>query len=598
MESQQERLFGATYSNRQLFGGFWRLAKPYWFSEERWPARGFLALVVALNLGWVYLMVWLNHWYQKFYDAMQKLDENAFWSLMLQFGLLAGIAIFVGVYRQFFQLTLQNRWRLWMTRRFLEHWMAEKSHYLWQLSEKKTDNPDQRIAEDVRDFVNNSLSLSVGLLNQVVTLFSFIAILWTLSGPLAVPLGGGRSFSLPGYMAWVCLVYAGLATLITHRIGRPLIPLNYRQQLVEANFRFSLVRLRENGESVALSEGEAVEEQGLKEHFEWVYSNMRSIIHKQMHLGFFTWGYNQIATIFPFLVAAPRFFSKAMGFGGLIQVSNAFGQVKDALSWVVENYSTLAYWRSVVERLEGFENEVEHTKRMHAQARFVLAAASSDSIRLEQVELSLPGAVHPLTAPLEMEFKKGRSVLISGPSGCGKSTLLRALYGIWPFTRGRISIPAGLSGVASAESGAPLMVMPQKPYLPVGTLRAAFTYPKAEGGVPDAEIMRVLSLCRLDHLQDRLGEPDNWALVLSVGEQQRVAWARVFLHKPQWIFLDEATSALDEDAQERLYGALKKELPGTTLISVAHSQNPKEHHQAVWNILSTKGLEPVGAVSP
>ena len=597
MERGQEPLFGATYTNRQLFGGFWRLAKPYWFSGERWAARGLLALVVALNLGWVYLMVWLNHWYQKFYDAIQKMDEASFWHLILQFGLLAFIAIFVGVYRQYFLQVLQNRWRLWMTHRFLEHWMAEKSHYLWQLTEKKTDNPDQRIAEDVRDFVNNSLSLSVGLLNQAVTFFSFIAILWTLSGPLPLTLGG-HSFNLPGYMAWVCLVYAGAATFISHRIGRPLIGLNYRQQLVEANFRFSLVRLRENGESVALSEGEAVEEKGLKAHFAWVYDNMRSIINKQMQLGFFTWAYNQVATIFPLVVAAPRFFAKQIGYGGLIQVSNAFGQVKEALSWVVENYGTLAYWRSVVERLEGFEKEVEHTKKMHAQARSVLVLSPSiESIRLEQVELSLPGAVHPLTAPLEMDFQKGRSVLISGPSGCGKSTLLRALYGIWPFTRGRIYMPTGLSGVASAKPDASLMVMPQKPYLPVGTLRAAFSYPKAEGEIPDAEILRVLSLCRLDPLKDRLSVPDNWALVLSVGEQQRVAWARVFLHKPQWIFLDEATSALDEDAQERLYGALKKELPGTTLISVAHRQDPQEHHQAVWNILSTKGLEPAGSVS-
>jgi putative ATP-binding cassette transporter len=584
MESGKEKLFGATYSNRQLFGGFWRLAKPYWFSEERWAARGMLALIVVLNLGWVYLMVWLNQWYQKFYDAMQKLDEAAFWDLMKQFGLLAGIAIFVGVYRQFFLQILQNRWRKWMTRRFLEHWLREKSHYLWQLTEKKTDNPDQRIAEDVRDFVNNSLSLSVGLLNQTVTLFSFIAILWKLSGPLPLPLWGGHSLSLPGYMAWVCLVYAFVATWITHRIGRPLIPLNFRQQLVEANFRFSLVRLRENGESVALSEGEKVEEESLKGHFGWVYANMRSIIGKQMHLGFFTWGYDQLASVFPFIVAAPRFFSKQIALGGLMQISNAFGKVKDALSWVVDNYVVLAYWRSVVERLEGFEGEVERTKQMYAQARSVIRTApSQDSLRLEQVSLSLPGNSTPLTRPLDIEFKKGQSILISGPSGCGKSTLLRALYGIWPFTRGRITLP----------DKAEVMVMPQKPYLPVGTLKAAFTYPKDESEIADSDVLNVLTLCRLDHLKDRLAQPDNWALILSVGEQQRVAWARVFLQKPQWIFLDEATSALDEDAQERLYRALKEQLPGTTMISVAHRQNPAEHHQQIWDILSGGDPHPV-----
>jgi len=575
MDVQTENPFGSTYSKRQLLGGFWRLSKPYWFSEERWAARGMLLLVVALNLAWVYLIVKVNTWYQKFYDAVQKLDEKAFWSLILYFCGLAAAAILIWVYRQFITQTLQNRWRKWMTHRFLEQWMSEKSHYLWQLSDKTTDNPDQRISEDVRDFVNNSIGLSTGLLNQVVTLASFIGILWTLSGPLDIPLGGGRSFPLPGYMAWVCLLYASAATWITHRIGRPLIALNYRQQLVEANFRFGLVRLRENGESVALSDGEAVEQAGLKGHFSYVYSNFRGIIRKNMHLGFFTIGYDQIASIFPLVVAAPRFFAKVITLGVLMQISNAFDKVKEALSWVVDNYGTLAYWRSVVERLDGFEAEVERTKAMHQAAQNVLRYSTTQgSIRLERVALSVPGNPQPLTTPLDFEFMKGHSLLISGQSGCGKSTLFRALYGIWPFAEGRVTLP----------ENAKVMVMPQKPYLPVGTLKAAFAYPKPEAEVSEAEMARVLSTCRLDHLRGQLQVPDNWALVLSVGEQQRVAWARVFLQKPDWIFLDEATSALDEDAQVRLYAALKTQLPGTTMVSVAHRQNPEEHHESVWNL--------------
>ncbi len=586
MERREEKLFGATYSNRQLFGGFWRLAKPYWFSEDRWRALGLLSLVVFLTLFMVYLTVQFNAWYQTTWNDLQNFDMKGFWTQMVKFCVLAAFWVASGVLTQFLTLQLQNRWRLWMTHRFLEHWMADKSHYLWQLTEKKTDNPDQRISEDIRDFVSNSLSLSLGLLSEAVTFFSFITILWTLSGPLAIPLGGGRVFSLPGYMAWACLVYSVVGTWLTHKIGRPLIGLNYRQQLLEANFRFSLVRLRENGESVALSAGEAIEEKSLKGHFQWVFANFRSIIFKQFHLNMFTTGFGQIALIFPLAVASPQYFAKKIGIGGLQRVMDAFGQVQGALSWVVNNYVTLAYWRSVVERLEGFENEVAVTKQMRAKARAVLHPdPSAASIRLEEVELSLPGNPHPLTAPLAMEFKKGLSVLISGPSGCGKSTLLRALYGLWPFTRGRITLP----------EKAGVLVMPQKPYLPVGSLKAAFTYPQAEEEIPDSEILDVLGLCRLEHLKDRLGESENWALILSVGEQQRVAWARVFLHKPQWIFLDEATSALDEDAQERLYRALKERLPGTTMVSVAHSQDPKEHHQAVWNFLGGKGTEPTGA---
>lgn len=583
MERSGEKLFGATYTNRQLFGGFWKLAKPFWFSEERWPAFGMLSLVVVLTLFSVFLTVQFNLLYQTLWDALQKFDLKGFWAQMIRFCMLAVFWVTVGVFNQFFTMQLQNRWRLWMTRRFLEEWLSENSHYLWQLTGKKTDNPDQRIAEDVRDFVSNSLALSLGLLNQVVTFFSFLTILWTLSGPLAIPLGGGRFFSLPGYMVWACLLYSVTGTWLTHRIGRPLIGLNYRQQLLEANFRFGLVRLRENGESVALSDGERMEEQSLKGHFQWVFGNFRSIIFKQLHLNMFTSGFGQLAIIIPLAVAYPMYFAKKFGIGGLQRVCDAFGQVQGSLSWVVNNYVTLAYWRSVVERLEGFEKEIERTKKMHEEAQSVLGyAPDQGAIRLEQVVLFLPGNLRPLTEPLNVEFKKGKSILISGPSGCGKSTLLRALYGIWPFSKGRVILP----------EKAGMMVMPQKPYLPVGTLKATFTYPKAESDFPDSEILKILSLCRLDHLKDRLSESENWALILSMGEQQRVAWARVFLQKPQWIFLDEATSALDEDAQERLYRAMKEHLPGTTIISVAHRQNPQDYHHVVWNFMSGEYPEP------
>jgi putative ATP-binding cassette transporter len=584
MENKKENLFGSTYSNRRLLGGFWRLAKPYWSSEERWAAWGMLAMVVGLNLAWVYLMVKLNTWYQKFYDAIQKLDEKMFWSLILYFLVLAGFAILIWVFRQFFTQTLQNRWRRWMTSRLLEQWMGDKSHYLWQLTEKKTDNPDQRIAEDVREFVNNSLELSTGLLNQIVTFFSFIAILWTLSGPITVPLGWGRSFVLPGYMAWVCLLYAVAGTWITHAIGKPLIRLNYRQQLVEANFRFSLVRLRENGESVALCDGEKTEEENLKGTFEWVYSNIKFIIKKQMQLNFFAIGYDQIASVFPLVVAAPRFFAKIIGLGVLIQISNAFGKVKDALSWVVDNYTTLAYWRSVVERLEGFEMEVERTKKMRGDAGSILSySAGADCIRLVGVELRVPGNSAPIAPPISVEFKKGSRTLISGASGCGKTTLLRAIYGIWPFASGRVIVPENES----------IMVLPQKQYLPVGTLKSAFTYPRAAAEFTDEEVLKVMSICSLEHLHGRLNEPENWGLILSAGEQQRAAWARLFLMKPVWAFMDESASALDEDVQEKLYRELKDKLPETTLISVAHGQNPGRFHSEVWDFKTGGGLKRV-----
>ncbi|HXC64734.1 MAG TPA: SbmA/BacA-like family transporter, partial [bacterium] len=407
----------------------------------------------------------------------------------------------------------------------------------------------------------------------LVTLLSFIGILWVLSGSLAIPLGGGHSVTVPGYMAWACLLYAGVGTWIAQRIGRPLIGLNYKQQRTEADFRFGLVRLRENAESVALSDGEDVERAGLNGFFDRAYHNFNALIKKQMHLDFFTYGYNQAAIVFPYLVAAPRYFSKQIGMGIFFQVANAFGQVRGALSWVVDSYSTLAYWRSVVERLDGFEQEVDRTKVMRTRAESILTEPyRKGAIQLKGLRLSLPGRSEPLTAPLNLSFEPGQSVLISGPSGCGKSTLLRALHGIWPFSEGQVALP--MDGTR--------MTIPQKPYLPVGTLRTALCYPAAAADVPEADQLEVLELCRLGHLRPQLDVDDHWALILSVGEQQRVAWARVFLQKPDWLFLDEATSALDEETQQALYAALAARLPKTALISVAHSQNPREHHQSVW----------------
>jgi len=561
-------------ARKGLLRSFWRLAKPYWFSEEAGSAWSLLSLVVGLSLASVYLLVQFNTWNQAFYDAVQKFDEPAFWTLMLRFCLLAAGFIFVGVFNQYFSLILQNRWRRWMTRRLLDRWLDDKSHYLWHLADARTDNPDQRIAEDVRDFVQQSLDLSVGLLNQIVTLASFIAILWTLSGPLAIPLGSGHSFSLPGYMAWVCLAYAVTGTWLSHRIGKPLIHINYAQQQTEADFRFGLVRLRENAESVALSDGEKAERHSLRGLFDLVYANFQALLRKQMHLNFFSIGYDQIATVFPYLVAAPRYFSKQITLGGLFQIANAFSQVKDALSWAVANYPTLAFWRAVVERLEGFEDEIVRTKDMRTRALAVLGSSpAGGSVHLEALSLSLPGQDAPLTAPLNLDFPAGRSVLISGPSGCGKSTLLRAVHGVWPFSQGRVLLPQNESR----------MVFPQKPYLPIGSLRAALAYPSEADAVPDSEIQAVLGLCRLEHLREHLDQVESWSLILSVGEQQRVAWARVFLQKPRWLFLDEATSALDEATQQRLYQALETQLPETTMISVAHSQNPRQHHQGVWD---------------
>jgi putative ATP-binding cassette transporter len=569
---------------KHLLGAAWRLAKPYWLnSEEKGIAWGMLAVVVSLALASVYLLVQFNTWNQQFYDAVQKLDLDAFWKLIRKFCGLAAAYILVRIFLSYFTNVLETRWRRWMTHRYIGNWLDDKSHYLWQLAETTTDNPDQRIAEDIREYVERTLDLSVGLLDKAVTLVSFVTILWTLSGTLNVPLGGGRSVAVAGYMAWLCLLYAFFGTWISHAIGRPLIGLNYRQQRYEADFRFGLARLRENGESVALSDGEAVEKKELGSLFVDVYLNARAIIRKTLHLDIFRVGYDQAAVVFPYLLAAPRYFAKQITLGTLFQVADAFGQVNDALSWAVANYDGLAFWRSVIERLEDFDAEIERTKAMRRAALAVLGPSPAEGkVLLDALSLSLPGREEPLTQAATLEFAAGRSVLVSGPSGSGKSTLLRALGGIWPFTRGRILLPAGEK----------VLVLPQKPYLPLGSLRTVVSYPSAAGDIPDATLVEVLELCHLAHLKGCLDEVAHWSLILSVGEQQRLAWARVFLQAPRWLFLDEATSALDEETQSAIYRALAERLPATTMISVAHTQQPRAHHQAVWRF-GTNDLRPM-----
>jgi putative ATP-binding cassette transporter len=562
-----------TYPWRRLLRASWSLASPYWSSEERWIARGLLAAVLGLTLLNVYISVLLNHWHQNFYDAIQNYDQPTFWRLIGRFSYLAAIFIAAGVTNNYWSQSLQNRWRRWTTRRFLDQWLSDKSHYLWQLNGGGTDNPDQRIAEDVKDFVNQSLDLSVGLVNQAVTLVSFVGILWAISGPLAIPLPGGHSLSVPGYMAWGCLLYAGVGTWLTHRVGRKLIGLNYRQQRTEADFRFGLVRLRENGESVALSDGEAVERGSLDGLFGKAYDNFKALIRKQLHLNIFSYGYGQAAVVFPYMLLAARYFAKTITMGVFFQAADAFSTVQGALSWAVDNYSTLAYWRSVVERLEGFEREIGHTKSMRTQAESVLTEPYRQGpIRLDGLRLSLPGKDQPLTGPLNLSFEPGHSVLITGPSGCGKSTLLRALNGLWPYSQGKILLPMDGSR----------MTLPQKPYLPLGSLRTALCYPVSPDQVPEPELLEALELCRLGHLRPQLDVEGHWSLILSGGEQQRVAWVRVFLQKPDWLFLDEATSAMDEETQAWMYHALAGRLPRTAVISVAHSQGLRDLHQSVW----------------
>ena len=551
---------------RELLRDAWTLIRPYWFSEDRWAGRGLLVAVVALNLFGVYITVLLSQWYNVFYNAIQDKDFAAFSRLLLKFSWLAGLALVAAVYQLYLNQMLQIRWRRWLTERYLGAWLADDAYYRMQLTSGETDNPDQRIADDLRLFVAGALSLSIGGLRAVVTLVSFLGILWGLSGPLTLPIGAG--VAVPGYMVWAALLYAIAGTWLAHLIGRPLVRLNFDQQRYEADFRFTLVRFRENTEGVALYGGEADELRSFRDRFASVVRNWWDIMRRQKRLSWFTYGYGQAAVIFPFLVAAPRYFRGEIPLGGLMQTAQAFGQVQESLSFIITAYTDIAGWRAVVLRLLGFERALARVRADAAGEGVRHGTGAASALTLDRVSLALPGG-RPLIEGASFDIQPGDTALISGPTGVGKSTLFRAIAGIWPFGRGEIRLP---------REGR-VLFLPQKPYLPIGTLREVVSYPTPPDGLGDAALREALHVVGLPDLAGRLDETAHWALSLSPGEQQRIAFARALVQKPEWLFLDEATSAVDEETEAHLYSLLRERLPGTALVSVGHRNSLRAFHR-------------------
>jgi putative ATP-binding cassette transporter len=541
------------------------MISPYWSSDDRWAARGLLLGVVLLTLGMVYLTVLLNLWNNAFYSALQDKNMAAFRGQLFRVTWLITIFIFLAVYQVYLNQMLEIRWRRWLTDRYLRAWLSDGAYYRMQLQTSETDNPDQRIAEDVQLLASHTLGLFTGGLRAIVTLVTFVAILWGLSGSLVVPVGG-FTIHLPGYMVWVAVLYAILGTWVTDWLGRPLVRLNFDRQRYEADFRFSLVRFRENTEGVALYRGEADEFRGFRERFEDVVRNWWGIMLRQKRMTYFTSGYGLGAWIVPSIVAAPRYFRGELGLGGLMQTSQAFQQVQDALSFFVQSYKEIAAWCAVVERLAGFERTLDS---MHRQASTGLRRVEGRASHLSvaSVDLYRPDG-QPLMANINFSLRRGDSVLLSGASGSGKSTLIRAIAGIWPFGRGEIR----------AARDARILFLPQRPYLPIGKLRDVVSYPMPADGVADGTLREVLEAVGLPQLTGRLDDDAHWALQLSPGEQQRIAFARALVQKPEWLFLDEATSAVDEATESRLYQLVRERLPETTLFSIGHRATLRPFH--------------------
>jgi putative ATP-binding cassette transporter len=562
----------------------WNLAWPYWVGDEKWSARALLGSVIALNLISVWLNVRLNAWNNDFYNALQNYNWAKFWWQFAIFGMIAAALIVVAVYSLYLKQILHIRWRRWMTERYLDHWLGNQTYYRMQLDQSATDNPDQRISEDLDRFTSISLTLSLGLLSSVVTLFSFLFILWTLSGALAIPLGGGHYLTIPGYMVLAAIVYAIGGTFLTQWIGHPLVPLLYNQQRYEADFRFSLVRLREHAESVAFYGGEGREMTTFQGRFARVVLNWWDVIRRRKKLTWFTAGYSQVAIVFPFIVAAPRYFAHQIQLGGLMQISSAFGQVQESLSFIVNSYTEIAEYQSVVERLHGFRNRVDEVAAQRGLPQPIAIARRGEGVEVAGLDLHLPNG-SPLREDIALAARPGEPVLVTGPSGSGKSTLLRAIAGLWPFGRGEVRVGHGNA-----------LFLPQRPYLPLGTLADAIAYPAHADAARRAEFEAALRAVGLPYLVDQLDDDGNWAQRLSGGEQQRVGFARVLLAKPEIVFLDEATSALDEAAEAQLYRLLREAEWRPTIVSIGHHGTLRRFHEAVID-LGRYDAEPAAAAA-
>jgi len=565
----------AVVTKRGFLRQAWDLAWPYWNSEEKWTARGLLVAVIALNLITVALNVRLNSWNNDFYDALQQYNWSEFWRQFAIFGIIAFSLIVVAVYSLYLRQILHIKWRRWLTDRFLRDWLGHQSYYRMQLNQATTDNPDQRISDDLDRFATITLALSLGLLSSCVTLASFITILWTLSGALRIPLGAGMAITIPGYMVFAALIYAVGGTLLTRWIGHPLIQLNFDQQRYEADFRFSMVRLRENAENVAFYGGEGREFDTFQGRFARIVANWWGIIKRRKKLTWFTTGYSQLAIIFPFVVAAPRYFDKAIQLGGLMQISSAFNQVQDALSFIISSYTEIAEYQSVVQRLSGFRARMDDIVAERQSPQPIEIEHEGTGVEVDMLDLNLPNG-ELLRSDISLAASPGEALLITGASGLGKSTLLRAISGLWPFGRGRIRVGDGRS-----------LFLPQRPYLPLGTLADALAYPRSAAEQPRGRLADALRAVGLPELVDRLGEEANWAQRLSIGEQQRLAFARVLLARPQIVFLDEATSALDEAAEISLYRLLREAPWQPTIVSVGHHGNLRRFHDVVVDLART-----------
>ncbi|MEI6160891.1 MAG: ABC transporter ATP-binding protein/permease [Roseococcus sp.] len=559
---------------------FWGTVRLWLTSANRGNARWLIAGLLLLTLAQVGIQIRFNLWNRDFFNALESRDGSAFRAQIIFFLGLAALSMSVAVYQLYVKQLIQLRWREWLTTHLIQAWLREGRHYQLEIAQSGADNPDQRIAEDVRIATELAVDFATGLLTSLMMLTAFIGILWTLSGALHLTLAG-REYDIPGYMVWAALAYALLGTFMTWLVGRPLVRLNVARTTAEADFRFGLNRARESGEGIALIRGEVDEQRGLGRLFGSVAGAVRGLMRSQRNLMWLTSAYGTLAMIFPTVVASPAYFSGAITLGGLMQIGAAFGQVQGSLNWFVDNFGRIAEWRSAVSRIVAFRDLIEELDALvedPEQPTIGITEGKEDVLIFRNLEVAFANGT-TVIADASAEINAGERVLIQGESGTGKSTLFRAIGGLWPWGAGEIEIPPRSS----------MMFMPQRPYLPLGTLSAALCYPApAETYALEAQ-EKALDRVGLGRLAQQLGEEERWDRVLSLGEQQRLAFARLLLHAPRWIFMDEATAALDEANQDAMMQLVLDALPDAALISIGHRPGLAAFHTRTLNLVRAEG---------
>lgn len=560
------------FKSKKPFLEVLRLILPYWHSKDKWVAWGLLASILGLSIAFVYTSVIMNAWNVQFYNALQALDYPLFIEMCIKYLGLVTLLVSMFVINNYTTSLLSFRWRRWLTSHYVRRWTQNSLHYQLKLKGNGTDNPDQRISQDLNIFAETSLRLGISLFKEIINLCSFVAILWVISGALVIPLQG-MTLTIPGYMVWAVLLYSLLGTGLIFMIGKPVIHLNYEKEKYEANFRYNLIRLRERSEEIAVYKGADVEEASLHRSFADITHNFKHIIKRSIYINCFQNFYTNLSILMPIIIAAPKFFSGAITLGVLMQIRSAFAQVQDSLSILIDNYTQIAQLIATTKRIMGFsealaaeENQLDMPKVDGIQ----ILQSAGNTLKIENLNLSTPKG-KSLLSDIRLSVSAGEKLLIMGPNGTGKSTLLRALSGLWPYGNGTLYLPRGVK----------IMMVPQKSYLPIDTLRNCLLYPGIDYTVTEPEIIRALNECRLGYLSDHLAENKDWGASLSLGEQQRIIFVRILLHKPDWVIMDEPTASIDKEAETAVYQALLKNLPGLTLITIGHSPSLKAFHTSV-----------------